>query len=148
MRTSTGWAQIRGWPSKRTCRPSRLNRDCDRKSVNEHSRNGPVRRKRHWRRASLRSLATPLTSPLPLSGLLGLASYHGVEQVGVLMARVDMLNSPSDHQLRQLAELSGLARIAREANPGAQVKTLGELVELGEQEIRRQVDEDTEEPGG
>jgi hypothetical protein len=42
-----------------------------------------------------------------------------------------------------LYEALGMATLAREANPGAEVGTLGELVSLGEEEVRRQVDDDT-----
>ena len=43
---------------------------------------------------------------------------------------------------------SGMVELAREANPDAEVETLGELLSLGEEEIRRQVDEDTQGPEG
>jgi hypothetical protein len=49
----------------------------------------------------------------------------------------------SDESGWNLAEMAGMAMIAREANPGIRAETLGELIDLGEQEIRRQVDDDT-----
>ena len=49
--------------------------------------------------------------------------------------------------MRQLAELVGTATIAREANPCTEAETLGELPGFsGEEEICRQVDEDTSGP--
>jgi hypothetical protein len=36
-----------------------------------------------------------------------------------------------------------MVTLAREANPDAEVETLGELLGLGEEEVRRQVDDDT-----
>ena len=71
--------------------------------------------------------------------------YHGVEQVYMLMARHDQPYSPADHHMRQLGELAELVRIGREANPDAEVRTVGELMDLGEKEIQRQVDDETGE---
>jgi hypothetical protein len=73
------------------------------------------------------------------------ALYHGVSEVSGMMGRYGEPNSPADHHLRQLQELTGLVTIAREANPSIRVETVGELLSLGEEEIRRQVDDDTSE---
>jgi hypothetical protein len=51
--------------------------------------------------------------------------------------------SLEDDIRRRIFEMIGLARIAYEANPDAGAATLGEVLSLGEAEIRRQVDEDT-----
>lgn len=51
--------------------------------------------------------------------------------------------SPEAAITGSLREMIGLGRIGYEANPDAEVETLGEILRLGEQEIRRQVDEDT-----
>lgn len=69
--------------------------------------------------------------------------HHGVEQVSCITGRIGEPNSPSEHHLRGLQELVGMATIARDANPDAEVETLGELVALGEKEIQRQVEGDT-----
>ena len=69
--------------------------------------------------------------------------YHGVEQVHMRMARNDKPNSPADHQLRQMSELVGMATIAREKHPDADVKALGELLSLGEKSIQEEIDAET-----
>lgn len=71
------------------------------------------------------------------------AIYHGVSEISALMARWGEPNSPADHHLRQFEELTGIVAIAAAANPGVKVETVGELLALGEAEIRRQVDDDT-----
>lgn len=69
---------------------------------------------------------------------------HGVEQIDLMMARNGKPNSPMDHRLRQMQEVVGVATIARDANPDAETETLGDLMRLGDEEIRRQVDEETD----
>ena len=69
--------------------------------------------------------------------------YHGVSEISALMARWGQPDSPADHHLRQFEELTGIVAIAAAANPGVKVETVGELLALGEAEIRRQVDDDT-----
>ena len=50
---------------------------------------------------------------------------------------------PEDDIRRRIFEMIGLARIAYEANPDAGAATLGDVLRFGEQEIHRQVDDDT-----
>ena len=66
--------------------------------------------------------------------------YHGLEEVSSLAGRLGMPNSPSEHSLRLAQEITGLAQLGRSANPDVDVRTLGELVELGEAALRREVD--------
>lgn len=73
--------------------------------------------------------------------------YHGVSEVSLMMARHDQPNSPAEHYGRQIDELLGLATIARERHPDANVKTLGELIDLGEESIRAEIDAETDETG-
>lgn len=70
--------------------------------------------------------------------------YHGIDQIHMLAGRLGKPNSPADHALRKLKEIVGLAGIGREQNPNAEVRTVGELVALGEQAVRDEVDSETE----
>jgi hypothetical protein len=71
------------------------------------------------------------------------AIYHGIKEIEDLTARYGEPNSPADHRLRQMGELTGMIAIAAASNPGIKAWTVGELLALGEEEIRRQVDDDT-----
>jgi hypothetical protein len=51
---------------------------------------------------------------------------------------------PADHGPRRLSAVAELAKMGREANPDTDAQTLGELVELGEQAIRDDIDQDLE----
>jgi hypothetical protein len=57
-------------------------------------------------------------------------------------------DGPAETRGRAQDELIGLMKIGRAANPNAEVETFGDLVRLGEQEIQRQVDADTQAGGG
>ena len=67
--------------------------------------------------------------------------YHGIEQIYIAMARMNEPNSPSEHRLRQLQELAGMAAIGRDQHPEAEVTTLGGLVSLGDEAIRKELDD-------
>jgi hypothetical protein len=67
--------------------------------------------------------------------------YHGFEQLQLLLSE----SPASERYQQQLGELLGVVKIGREANPDVQVETLGELVDLGEEAIRGEVDKLDEE---
>jgi hypothetical protein len=68
--------------------------------------------------------------------------WHGLKEVEVMFGRMGEPNSPADHNLRQLGEFVEVLSKGREANPDAVVKTAGELYALGEEAIRREVEND------
>jgi hypothetical protein len=45
---------------------------------------------------------------------------------------------------RAFEELIGLAQFGREANPDAEITTVGELLDMGKEAIRRDVEGDTD----
>lgn len=53
-------------------------------------------------------------------------------------------NGPAARNDQRLQELDGVVKMGREANPDAEVSTLGDLLDLGGQEIARQIDDDIE----
>ena len=53
-------------------------------------------------------------------------------------------NSPADHHLRRLDEITGMAEIARAGHPHADVQTLGELIALGEKAVKDEIEHFTE----
>lgn len=67
---------------------------------------------------------------------------HGFEQLDGIIQRHGDPTGPDAHNLRQMQEAVEIARLGREANPEAEVDTVGELYALGEEEIRRQVDDE------
>jgi hypothetical protein len=67
------------------------------------------------------------------------AFYHGVREMDLLMARYGQPFSPADQLGRQDDEAGGILEIGRRANPDAQVATLGELYELGQQAIADEI---------
>lgn len=69
--------------------------------------------------------------------------HHGIEQIEMAMARHGRPNSPSDHRLRQMSELVGLADIAREKYPDAPAETVRDLVGLAETAIADEIDKET-----
>lgn len=69
---------------------------------------------------------------------------HGIEQATWNFPRHGEPYSPGDQANREMDELVGLVTKGREANPETKVETVGELVDLGEQAIRREVEEDLE----
>ena len=72
------------------------------------------------------------------------AIHHGLEQIEGIMARRGKPTSPSDHRLRSLAEVAGLAEIARERYPDAGDLTVGELVRLAQDAIAAEIDDETD----
>jgi hypothetical protein len=66
--------------------------------------------------------------------------YHGIEQVQIVMARRGGDPSPSDRAEHHLKEVLGMATIAREKYPDAQVDTLEELLDLGDKAIQDEID--------
>lgn len=73
--------------------------------------------------------------------------YHGVEQVLIMMARDGQDASPAERAGHHLKEVLGMVAIARERYPDAQVDTLDELLDLGDQAIRHEIDQELDRPG-
>lgn len=67
--------------------------------------------------------------------------YHGLNELAMSFARHGQVNSPMDRHSQQLDELVGIIKIGREANPDAVVTTAGELYKLGEEAIRREIED-------
>lgn len=71
--------------------------------------------------------------------------HHGVNEVSRMLAGFERPDGgPATRHGQRLVEALGVAELGREANPGAEVNTLGELYELGEEELRRAADEAAE----
>ena len=68
--------------------------------------------------------------------------YHGIEQVRIMMAQHGEDVSPSDRAEHHLKEVLGMAAIAREKYPDAQIDTLEELLDLGEKAIHDEIDDE------
>ena len=62
------------------------------------------------------------------------------------LARFDEPNSPAEHRGRIHDEVIGLMQIGRAANPDAGGQTADELIKLGEQAIRDEIDKETGGP--
>lgn len=71
--------------------------------------------------------------------------YDGVSHLGELMAGHGRPDSPAEHGERRRTEMLGLADIGlvAEALRGSAATTLQDLVELGTQVIREEIDRDT-----
>ena len=71
--------------------------------------------------------------------------HHGVNEVSMLLAGYDRPDGgPATRHDQRLKEALGVSKLGRDANPGADADTLGELYELGEEELRRAADEAAE----
>ncbi|MDP9335234.1 MAG: hypothetical protein M3Q30_18280 [Actinomycetota bacterium] len=66
------------------------------------------------------------------------AFAHGFREMSMI-ASTDGVWERTHQKMNEVIEL---ARIGREANPDAEVQTLGELVELAEEAIRREINDD------
>jgi len=75
-----------------------------------------------------------------LDGDLAAHLAHGFEEVDEIIQRPGGVEAPFDRNTRTMAELVGVARIGRHANPDADVQTLGELVQLGEEVIAQELE--------
>jgi hypothetical protein len=73
--------------------------------------------------------------------------HHGFEQMWMGLSRRGNPNDPVEHHMRQLKEVVGIATIGRDANPDTDVGTLGELIQMGEDAIRKQIDDDLADRG-
>jgi hypothetical protein len=73
------------------------------------------------------------------------ALWHGIDQIGVSMARRGEQASPAAQRQRNLAEIVGLSEAGRAAKPDAEVSTVGELMKLGEDAIQAEIDRETGE---
>jgi hypothetical protein len=68
--------------------------------------------------------------------------YHGIEQIQLMMAQRGQDVSPADRAEHHLKEVLGMAAIAREKYPDAQVDTLEDLLDLGDKAIQQEIDEE------
>lgn len=68
---------------------------------------------------------------------------HGITELSMMMGR----NGPGDRLDQRLQEIVQVAQMGRDANPDAEVRTVGDLVALGEKAIADEIDADLDEDG-
>lgn len=70
---------------------------------------------------------------------IGVASFlqHELQEAARMLGNEDVTR----YQHGKLDELIGVAEMGRRANPGAEVGTVGDLLDLGQEEIERQTDD-------
>ena len=66
--------------------------------------------------------------------------HHGFEQIDMMMVQDGRV---TNHHHGEWREILGLAEIARQRHPDANVETVGDLIALGEESIRDEIDTET-----